>query len=425
MDKKYKNTTGKIYMLFSVVPTIIFCIVMLGIFIRVIYNVKNDDTKVLLKSCAKELVYSYEMVCADRDFEMIDDVLFVGDEMITNDFSIVDRLKDYANVDFSLFWKDSREVTTICDESNKRIVKTKSTNIWNNYVSQGEEYFDTKADVNGRNYFAYYVPVRSKDGDIVGMGFAGIPSSEFTHLLILVIRSCIGAMILLTFCVVLCVIFITRHHMSLQEKVFGYLKEVGEGNYKHPMDEKMIARRDEYGEMSVLLVKMNDSLSSFVERDPLTGLYNRRAGMKKLADYMTKANSEDAEAFTVTICDIDYFKKVNDTYGHNCGDQVLKEVAKKLRKELSEDLYYAIRWGGEEFVVLQKGNLEESKKEIEKIADEIRNMKVAYEENEVSVTMTFGMVEYIPNEKLEIIISRADKLLYKGKKEGRNCINSQ
>lgn len=143
--------------------------------------------------------------------------------------------------------------------------------------------------------------------------------------------------------------------------------------------------------------------------------------MKKLNKCVVWANGENNETFTFAICDIDHFKYVNDTYGHSCGDLVLKAVADVLL-QVNEQDGFAARWGGEEFIIVLKKPVREAIADINKIADEIRNIRINYEDKLVSITMTFGVTEYISPQKIDLTISTADKLLYKGKEDGRDKV---
>ncbi len=154
--------------------------------------------------------------------------------------------------------------------------------------------------------------------------------------------------------------------------------------------------------------------------DALTGLYNRRFIYE--AFKQTKAISDRYQVpFSVIFLDLDYFKLINDLYGHDTGDRILIEVAKVLKKNLRKsDL--AGRWGGEEFLILlPHTNLSSALRVAEKIREEIKNLKVPPVEG---ITASFGVAEYKEGESVEEIIKRADLALYKAKDEGRNCIIS-
>lgn len=155
-------------------------------------------------------------------------------------------------------------------------------------------------------------------------------------------------------------------------------------------------------------------------KDPLTGLYNRRYVMEQLNLLVERYNT-DQSVFSLIICDIDYFKRVNDTYGHVCGDRVLKSIASLIAENCREgDI--PCRWGGEEFFII----LPNTRKN--EAGDLAERMRIKMEEailqcdDELSVTMTFGVSEYVETLELLGSIQKADMLLLQGKQQGRNRV---
>lgn len=173
--------------------------------------------------------------------------------------------------------------------------------------------------------------------------------------------------------------------------------------------------------MEQKLVIYNARLKEASQRDSLTGLYNRRA-MEEYLKNVIKDTQQYVTWFNVAIGDIDFFKKINDKYGHEAGDVVLKHVADILSAYM-KDKGAVARWGGEEFLFVFKGiNGEEATVELEKLRAMIENSKVEYNGEEISVTMTFGIDEYSNGFPIDYTISNADKKLYIGKKQGRNRV---
>ena len=173
--------------------------------------------------------------------------------------------------------------------------------------------------------------------------------------------------------------------------------------------------------MEQKLVMYNAKLKEASRRDPLTGLYNRRAMLEYL-DKVIEDTERYGKWFNVALGDIDFFKKINDKYGHEAGDAVLKHVADLLRAYMKSRGSVA-RWGGEEFLfVFRDINGEEAAIELEKIRSIIENSKIEYNGQEISVTMTFGIDEYFSNHPIDYTISNADKKLYMGKERGRNRV---
>ena len=163
----------------------------------------------------------------------------------------------------------------------------------------------------------------------------------------------------------------------------------------------------------------NQELHKEADTDPLTGLANRRA-MLDIIRFYREANQE--LPFSVAIGDIDFFKMVNDTYGHNCGDYTLKELANLFRSK-AEANYTVCRWGGEEFCFfIPNKNIDEAWNLMFDLCEAVRKMQLSFEGNEFSITITIGIEENDFQSPIEVILDKADKKLYMGKVSGRNRV---
>ncbi|TWT00567.1 diguanylate cyclase [Planomicrobium sp. CPCC 101079] len=157
--------------------------------------------------------------------------------------------------------------------------------------------------------------------------------------------------------------------------------------------------------------------------DELTQIYNRRAFLRQ-AERNFEAAKKNLSPFTVLLVDIDHFKRVNDTYGHDIGDQVLVHVAKVFQKQLTEGEVFA-RYGGEEFVIALDGCTE---KEAEELADGLRMhlalQPLVTEKRAISVTLSIGVAaaREEAEESLSRLLNKADKALYEAKQEGRDRV---
>ncbi len=168
-----------------------------------------------------------------------------------------------------------------------------------------------------------------------------------------------------------------------------------------------------------LLLLRNEELHREAGTDPLTGLPNRRAMMEQIGAYCA-ANSD--QPFCVAIADIDFFKKVNDTYGHSCGDYTLVKLTELFRGE-GAGRYSACRWGGEEFCLFMPGmNLDEAGVAMNDLCIAAEHMALNYEGHEFSITITIGVEEYDFASPLENLLETADEKLYMGKNNGRNQV---
>lgn len=179
----------------------------------------------------------------------------------------------------------------------------------------------------------------------------------------------------------------------------------------------MFSRKENEAENK--LMKYNDKLLREANTDKLTGLFNRRR-----ADEYLKAveESNDGQPISIAIGDIDFFKKVNDTYGHDAGDEVLKYLARVMR-ETSRDGTFLARWGGEEFLmVFPDSNGDNAYIAVERLREAIENSVILVGDERINVTMTFGLAEYSFNRNSESTIKEADEKLYLGKQGGRNRV---
>ena len=168
------------------------------------------------------------------------------------------------------------------------------------------------------------------------------------------------------------------------------------------------------------LMKYNRRLKAAASTDPLTGLYNRRYMYEHLQGLIALA--EEAGCISVAMGDIDFFKTVNDTYGHDAGDEVLKAIANVMREVTDPETMIA-RWGGEEFLlVFPNTNGDQAYVILEKLRNRIGHMVVKVQETEIHVTMTFGLAELEFSEEVDTTIKQADEKLYQGKTEGRNQV---
>ena len=159
------------------------------------------------------------------------------------------------------------------------------------------------------------------------------------------------------------------------------------------------------------------------QRDKLTELKNR---FGFFGDCQTRYNKMlgDKKPLAVIICDIDFFKRVNDTYGHNAGDAVLIHIARILASTIrAGDGVY--RWGGEEFIIVLEGaNISTAADVAERIRLAVMNSVCDFEDKKIRVTMSFGCAEFSSELDIETNIKIADNRLYRAKRMGRNRVFS-
>lgn len=156
--------------------------------------------------------------------------------------------------------------------------------------------------------------------------------------------------------------------------------------------------------------------------DTLTSAWNREIFMDLLNKEHSKASRNNI-TFSLVFLDIDHFKKINDIYGHEAGDFVLVKLVALIQKEIR--LHDTIsRWGGEEFLILlNQSNLKNSYQIINRIKDKIQKKVFLYKNKKIKITCSFGIREFNTETNIVSMINKADELMYKSKKNGRNKIS--
>lgn len=158
-------------------------------------------------------------------------------------------------------------------------------------------------------------------------------------------------------------------------------------------------------------------------KDALTGIWNRQALNENLEQEFSRWQRYQ-KPLSMVIWDIDFFKRVNDNYGHAAGDKVLKTIAQIFTKE-TRDCDFIARFGGEEFVgIFPETRLEDALQLANKIRDKIEHSKFHYENKPVPITASAGLARFKPSDTVEDVFKRADTALYKAKESGRNrCLS--
>ena len=157
--------------------------------------------------------------------------------------------------------------------------------------------------------------------------------------------------------------------------------------------------------------------------DPLTKLRNRKflAEIEKMVEI-------GKDRYEVVFCDIDHFKRVNDTYGHDIGDRVLEIVGKKLKSSFKDSTDYIVRYGGEEFIIFMRKDNDGDEfntniyNRIDNLRKDIESKTYNIEEHKIKFTMSFGICYYDKDISFDNQIKKSDEALYTSKNSGRNKI---
>lgn len=205
--------------------------------------------------------------------------------------------------------------------------------------------------------------------------------------------------------------------ITMVEKIHSYADTLDRTN--HMLELRVQERTKE-------LAEANKKLSEETLTDPLTGLSNRRAFERHLKDISQIAQRNGVE-ISIVMCDVDYFKKINDTFGHSAGDDILRALSNIMKNTIKRSSDFIARYGGEEFViVLYDTNMNDALQVCTSIQDNIKSLngfeltwgKIG------TITMSFGIASMIPSTEsnYENLIVSADLALYRAKHEGRNRI---
>lgn len=171
----------------------------------------------------------------------------------------------------------------------------------------------------------------------------------------------------------------------------------------------------------------NKEIMILSQTDPLTGCYNRGYLTERLPQEIKRAQRY-RHPLSIALCDIDHFKGVNDTYGHQFGDHVLKSFVACIQRWIRNDIDWVARYGGEEFlIVLPETNLAGATKHSERLRQEVSQMVIAANGSQVQISASFGIASFDEQVSLtkglpEALINTADQYLYQAKAGGRDCV---
>ncbi|MEE0315720.1 MAG: diguanylate cyclase [Butyrivibrio crossotus] len=357
----------------------------------------------------------YELVKAENLM-----ALKKGEHYLTNDF--IDNIKEDTGLEITIFYNDIRMITTLYS-NNKRITGSKMNSaIKKDVLDNGYSKFYDDVRIEEERFFAYYLPVHNGSENIIGAICILKPAnqihSKFTKQVIPLIAMIIAGVVIITY---LNYLYFGKLNKNFKH-IRNFLGEVTGGNLKAEMNREALAREDEIGDVAKASVNMQRSLRNLIVKDSLTDLYNRRycnQNLKNISEQYIKTG----EPYTLAIADIDFFKKVNDTYGHTAGDEVLVSVAQIMKKSMAGK-GFAARWGGEEFLLVYTGcDMETTLTYLEMLVEAIREMRVEYDDKAIKITISIGVATG-NGDSVDKVLCTADDRLYHAKKEGRDRVVS-
>jgi len=169
------------------------------------------------------------------------------------------------------------------------------------------------------------------------------------------------------------------------------------------------------------MIDLYEESQRLASTDPMTDLYNRRA-FHTFADKALQLAARQKTPTTIALCDLDLFKQVNDTYGHDVGDEVIIKFAQILKSSVRE-IDIVARYGGEEFIILFPGTDKDgARKVVERMRKRTEECEIQLDAKVLNFTASFGMTEMSPGADFSEAIKTADQALYRAKEEGRNRV---
>lgn len=376
-----------------------------------------------LEGCVEYIQKYYDGMEGDFKLVVNEDksgAIYKGDKDITNDYSVLDSFSESFDADVSIFCTDVRALTTFRDGDGNRMINTGTSAIVSGDVYEGgHDAFYSNVLIGEDKYFAYYRPILNSDGSVFGMygvcrNAANVNRGVNRTILPIILLFAVAAVL-----IALATGAEAGRTVKMLNVLNRFMEKVAKSDFEVDLPEKMISSDDEIGVLARTGKQMQNSIRKLVNYDALTEVHNRRYAVNELREVCRSAEEEGTE-FCVAIGDIDFFKKVNDTYGHDAGDIVLKEVAAVFRRRMGGQGFIA-RWGGEEFLfVFTNCSLEQALSVLTAVIDDIRSLEIEYEGQIISPRVSMGLVQGERGDNEEQCVKKADDLLYYAKEHGRN-----
>ncbi len=422
---RLKNSLKSQMMRMTLIPLIFMTIIIVAVSASVINKTIIDsthkefirDAKLAVRFFDEEYAGDFWAEDADGDGEV---EMYKGKQRLNGEYTVIDDVAKMLDIDISIFYDDKRLLTTLKGSDGQRAIGTSAAVVVRkNVLEEGKSEFYTNVLVYDNKSFAYYEPLKRDDGTIYGMIAVGRAQAEIfdeiTRYMWPIILACLIIALLIGFIMV-------GYNRRLGNRIIRmdkYMNTLSSGEFDAEIPRELMAEDDEIKRLAVDGKSMAKAIKTLVEYDALTQLNNRRYGDKKLQEIRMKS-VEMGVKYCICIADIDFFKKVNDTYGHEMGDEVLRAVADKLKAGMVGK-GIAARWGGEEFLLIfENRELDIARRELSIIMDDIRTIYVP--DTDRQITMSFGLTAMIPGESTDESLKRADENLYEAKETGRNQI---
>ena len=255
-----KKSGGKI----SYTLQIIGLLPLLALGIAMLFFTSQWFTKTMYQEVERELYDATKSATTllnaayPGDYHLEGDVaylLYKGETDITRDYSLLDQFKEDTGLDITLFYQDTRILTTLYNAQGERIVGSGAPDIViRDVLNTGENHFYTHTLINGKAYFSYYIPLRNQDGSVVGMLFVGRPSETVSLSIQNYVYPLTWLIIGFVALVTVCIYFYTRRFVAVLLHIHSFLSEVASGNLNATLDHSVTKRSDELGDTGSLFL---------------------------------------------------------------------------------------------------------------------------------------------------------------------------
>ena len=314
--------------------------------------------------------------------------IYKGGKDITKDTEFIDNMKEIMGVEVTLFCQDVRLQTTLRDSKGRLFINTAVSSVITKDVLKKKKahFYRSTTNVGDERYFAYYEPIFLEDGTCFGMVGVCRKATDIEKNIRMAVRPILLLSIAAIFVIGAISISYTRILTKRIRILQQFMKKLTKDDFEAEMPAGLLKVEDEIGDLARSGKKMQESIRRQVEYDEMTQLYNRRYGDKNLLKMKAQMQISGIK-YCVAIGDIDFFKKVNDNYGHEAGDEVLIHVARVLKEQLLAN-GFVCRWGGEEFlIVIESHTIEQAEHILQSILDTLRNQTITYQEQQIRVTI--------------------------------------
>lgn len=252
-------------LLISITPIVLLGVIILWISNRRINEVLTASIENGLRSAAVSVLDSLEDINDGEFYLDENDELYKGDYNITQHTKLADELRKKANTDITVFFGDTRYMTSVLDENGERVLRTQAGEaIVDTVLKKGSDYFATDVVVVGQDYFGYYVPLTDNDGNIVGMVFAGMAQEDARAQIRSITYLILGIVILVVIvCVILIILIVSKMVRNISEGV-NMLSRISEGKLNVQLSETQLQSKDEIGDISRAINKLKANLTDII-----------------------------------------------------------------------------------------------------------------------------------------------------------------